>query len=138
MAKTFNYWRELHKARLEAEFTFRTRQIELIQEQILSGDQDPNWVHELVETIKCADRIGRKLDKMADEDSMELEEEDSIKDEEEEQTVFNPEIEYDFEQLGELVYNPLKNLYVNEKGQIFRERADGCFLLIKQEDNNND
>lgn len=131
MAKTFNYWRELHKARLEAEFTFRTRQIELIQEQILSGDKDPSWVHNLVETIKCADRIGRKLDEMADEDSVELEEEE---DSEEEQTVFNPEIEYDFEQLGELVYDPYKNIYTNEKGQ----RADGCFVLIKQGENNND
>ena len=139
MAKTFNYWRELHKARLEAEFTFRTRQIELLQEQIISGDEDPSWVHELVETIKCADRIGRKLDEMADEDSMELEEEDSMEEKEEtEQTVFNPEIEYDFEQLGELVYNPYKGIYVNEKGQIFKERADGCFILIKQGENNND
>ena len=103
MAKTFNYWRELHKARLEAEFTFRTRQIELIQEQILSGDKNPSWVHDLVETMKCADRIGRKLDEMADEDSVELEEEEDSVADEEEQTVFNPEIEYDLEQLGELV-----------------------------------
>ena len=73
MAKTFNYWRELHKARLEAEELFRRKQIELLQEQILSGDDDPNWVHTLVETMKCADRIGRKLDEMADEDSMEME-----------------------------------------------------------------
>lgn len=71
MAKTFNYWRELHKARLEAEELFRRKQIELIQEQILSGDEDPSWISNLVETMKCADRIGRKLDQMADEDSME-------------------------------------------------------------------
>ena len=133
MAKTFNYWRELHKARLEAEFTFRTRQIELLKEQILSGDEDPSWVHNLVETMKCADRIGRKLDEMADEDSMELEEEEDNVEEEEEQTIFNPELEYDLEQLGELVYDPFKNIYTNEKGQIFRERADGCFVLIKKE-----
>ena len=137
MAKTFNYWRELHKARLEAEWTFRTRQIELLKEQI-QLDEDPMWADELVGAIGCADRIGRKLDQMADEDSMELEEEkDSVADEEE-QTVFNPEIEYDFEQLGELVYNPYKGIYVNEKGQIFKERADGCFVLIKSEENNND
>ena len=137
MAKTFNYWRELHKARLEAEWTFRTRQIELLKEQI-QLDEDPMWADELVGAIGCADRIGRKLDEMADEDSMELEEEkDSVADEEE-QTVFNPEIEYDFEQLGELVYNPYKGIYVNEKGQIFKERADGCFVLIKSEENNND
>lgn len=74
MAKTFNYWRELHKARLEAEEMFRKRQIELIQEQILSGDNDPSWVSNLVNTMKCAERIRRKLDEMADEDSMELEE----------------------------------------------------------------
>ena len=76
MAKTFNYWRELHKARLEAEELFRRKQIELIQEQILSGDDDPNWISNLVETMKCADRIGRKLDEMADEDSVEDENDD--------------------------------------------------------------
>ena len=133
MAKTFNYWRELHKARLEAEWTFRTRQIELLKEQI-QLDEGPMWADELVGAIGCAERIGRKLDEMADEDSMELDQ----MEEEEEQTVFNPEIEYDFEQLGELVYDPFKNIYTNEKGQIFRERADGCFLLIKQGGNNND
>ena len=74
MAKTFNYWRELHKARLEAEEMFRKRQIELIQEQILSGDNDPSWISTLIDTMKCAERIRRKLDEMADEDSMELEE----------------------------------------------------------------
>ena len=137
MKKTFNYNRELYKARLEAEELFRRKQIELIQEQILSGDEDPSWISKLVGAMKCADRIGRKLDKMADEDSMELEEEDIMADEEK-QTVFNPEIEYDFEQLGELVYDPFKNIYTNEKGQIFKERADGCFILIKTEDNDND
>ena len=126
MAKTFNYWRELHKARLEAEFTFRTKQIELLKEQVCL-DESPKWADELVGAIGCAERIGRKLDEMADEDSVEL---DQMADEEE-QTVFNPEIEYDFEQLGELVYDPFKNIYTNEKGQIFRERADGCFVLIK-------
>ena len=73
MAKTFDYNRELYKARLEAEELFRRKQIELIQKQILSGDYDPSWVHNLVETMKCADRIGRKLDQMADEDSMKTE-----------------------------------------------------------------
>ena len=132
MAKTFNYWRELHKARLEAEWTFRTKQIELLKEQVCL-DENPRWADELVGAIGCAERIGRKLDEMADEDSMELEEgEDSVENEEE-QTVFNPEIEYDFEQLGELVYNPYKGIYANEKGQIFKERADGCFVLIKSE-----
>ena len=125
---TFNYWRELHKARLEAEWAFRTKQIELLKEQICL-DENPKWADELVGAIGCAGRIGRKLDEMADEDSVE---------EEEEQTVFNPEIEYDWEQLGELVYDPFKNIYTNENGQIFRKRADGCFILIKQGDNNND
>ena len=137
MAKTFNYWRELHKARLEAEWTFRTKQIELLKEQVCLDD-NPRWADELVGAIGCAERIGRKLDEMADEDSMELEEEEDSIEEETEQVVFNPEIEYDFEQLGELVYNPYKGIYVNEKGQIFKERADGCFILIKSEDNNND
>ena len=137
MAKTFNYDRELYRARLEAEELFRRKQIELIQEQILSGDDDPNWVSKLVGAMECTRKIGRKLDEMADEDSMEMEEEDSMEDKEE-QTVFNPEIEYDFEQLGELVYDPFRNQYTNEKGQIFKERADGCFILIKTEDNNND
>ena len=73
MAKTFNYWRELHKARLEAEELFRRKQVELLQEQILSGDEDPSWVHELVGAMGCVERIGRKLDEMADEDSIELE-----------------------------------------------------------------
>ena len=126
MAKTFNYWRELHKARLEAEWTFRTRQIELLKEQI-QLDEDPRWGDELVGAIGCAERIGRKLDEMADEDSMEL---DQMEDEEE-QTVFNPEIEYDFEQLGELVYDCITKQYTNEKGQVFKERADGCFELVK-------
>ena len=129
MKKTFDYDRELYKARLEAEWTFRTRQIDLLKEQVCL-DENPMWADELVGAIGCAERIGRKLDEMADEDSVELEEE-------EEQTVFNPEIEYDCEQLGELVYNPYKGIYVNEKGQIFKERADGCFVLIK-EDNKND
>ena len=74
MAKTFNYWRELHKARLEAEEMFRRKQIELIQEQILSGDRDPSWVDELVGAMRVVERIGRKLDEMADEDTIEMEE----------------------------------------------------------------
>ena len=73
MKKTFNYWRELKKARLEAEELFRRKQIELIQEQILSGDDDPSWIRKLVGAMKCAERIGRKLDQMADEDSVEME-----------------------------------------------------------------
>ena len=130
MAKTFNYWRELHKARLEAEWTFRTRQIELLKEQVCL-DENPKWADELVGAIGCAERIGRKLDEMADEDSMELEEEEDSVENEEEQTVFNPEIEYDFEQLGELVYDCITKQYTNEKGQVFKERADGCFELAK-------
>lgn len=74
MAKTFNYWRELHKARLEAEELFRRKQIELIREQILLSDNDSSWVSQLVDTMKCAERIGRKLDEMADEDTIEMEE----------------------------------------------------------------
>lgn len=72
MAKTFNYWRELHKARLEAEEVFRIRQIELLKEQI-ELDSDPKFVDELVGALGVVQRIGRKLDQMADEDSMELE-----------------------------------------------------------------
>ena len=68
MAKTFDYNRELYKARLEAEELFRRKQIELIQEQILSGDEDPSWVSKLVGAMKCARKIGRKLDEMADEE----------------------------------------------------------------------
>ena len=77
MAKEFNYNRELYKARLEAEELFRRKQIELLQKQILSGDEDPSWVSKLVGAMKCAERIGRKLDQMADEDSMEMEENDN-------------------------------------------------------------
>lgn len=71
--KETNYNRELYKARLEAEELFRRKQIELIQEQILSGDDDPSWISKLVGAMKCAERISRKLDQMADEDSMEME-----------------------------------------------------------------
>lgn len=75
MAKTFNYWRELHKARLEAEWLFRSKQIDLLKEQV-GLDDSGMWVDELVGAISCAERIGRKLDEMADEDSMEMEDED--------------------------------------------------------------
>lgn len=75
MAKTFNYWRELHKARLEAEEVFRIKQIELLKQQI-ELDSDSKFVDELVGALGVVQRIGRKLDQMADEDSMELEEED--------------------------------------------------------------
>ena len=139
MKKTFNYWRELYKARLKAEELFRRLQIELLKEKLETPQDDlHDWMKELIGAMDCAERIGRKLDELDDEDSIEMEEEDIMADEEEEQTVFNPEIEYDFEQLGELVYDPYKNIYTNEKGQIFKERADGCFVLIKSEDNNND
>ena len=72
MAKTFNYWRELHKARLEAEELFRRKQIELLKEQV-KLDENPMWVDELNGAIGVVERIGRKLDEMADEDSMEME-----------------------------------------------------------------
>lgn len=75
MAKTFNYWRELHKARLEAEEVFRIKQIELLKQQI-ELDSDSKFVDELVGALSVIQRIGRKLDQMADEDSMELEDED--------------------------------------------------------------
>lgn len=75
MAKTFNYWRELHKARLEAEEVFRIKQIELLKQQI-ELDSDSKFVDELVGALGVVQRIGRKLDQMADEDSMELEAED--------------------------------------------------------------
>ena len=76
MAKTFNYWRELHKARLEAEELFRRKQIELLKEQV-KLDENPMWVDELNGAMGVVERIGRKLDKMADEDSMEMEEDDN-------------------------------------------------------------
>ena len=76
MAKEFNYWRELHKARLEAEWVFRNRQIDLLKEQI-GLDDSGMWADELVGAIGCAERIGRKLDQMADEDSIEMEDEDN-------------------------------------------------------------
>lgn len=75
MAKTFNYWRELHKARLEAEEVFRIKQIELLKQQI-ELDSDSKFIDELVGALGVVQRIGRKLDQMADEDSMELEDED--------------------------------------------------------------
>lgn len=75
MAKTFNYWRELHKARLEAEEVFRIKQIELLKQQI-ELDSDSKFIDELVGALGVVQRIGRKLDQMADEDSMEMEEED--------------------------------------------------------------
>ena len=76
MAKEFNYNRELHKARLEAEWVFRTKQIELLKEQVCL-DENPIWADELVGAIGCAERIGRKFDEMADEDSIEMEDDDN-------------------------------------------------------------
>ena len=104
-----------------------------IMSEVMADESNPEWVRKEAQLSYCIieeklNKLARKMDDAADRDSME----------EEEQTVFNPEIEYDFEQLGELVYDPYKNIYTNEKGQIFRERADGCFVLIKRGDNNND
>lgn len=73
MKKTFNYWRELYKARLKAEELFRTLQIELLKQQA-ELDGYPKWVDDLIGASDVLQRIGRKLDKMADEDSMEMEE----------------------------------------------------------------
>ena len=104
-----------------------------IMSEVMADESNPEWARKEAQLSYCIiemklEKLGKKMDDAADKDSME--------EEETEQTVFNPEIEYDFEQLGELVYDPYKNIYTNEKGQIFRERADGCFVLIKRGDNN--
>ena len=106
-----------------------------IMSEVMADESNPEWARKEAQLSYCIiemklEKLGKKMDDAADKDSME--------EEETEQTVFNPEIEYDFEQLGELVYDPYKNIYTNEKGQIFRERADGCFVLIKRGGNNND
>lgn len=78
MAKTFNYNRELHKARLEAEWVFRNRQIDLLKKKLQTEQDDlHDWTAELIGAIDVAERIGRKLDQMADEDSMEMEDKDN-------------------------------------------------------------
>ena len=103
-----------------------------IMAEVMEDESNPEWARKEAQLSYCIieqklTKLEKKMDDAADKDSMETE-----------QTVFNPVIEYDWEQLGELVYDPYKNIYTNEKGQIFRERADGCFVLIKQGDNNND
>lgn len=103
-----------------------------IMSEVMADESNPEWARKEAQLSYCIieqklTKLEKKMDDAADKDSMETE-----------QTVFNPVIEYDWEQLGELVYDPYKNIYTNEKGQIFRERADGCFVLIKQGDNNND
>ena len=103
-----------------------------IMSEVMMDESNPEWARKEAQLSYCIveeklTKLEKKMDDAADKDSMETE-----------QTVFNPEIEYDFEQLGELVYDPYKNIYTNEKGQIFRERADGCFDLIKRGDNSND
>ena len=78
MKKTFNYWRELYKARLKAEELFRTLQIELLKEKTQTAQDDlHDWTKELIDAMDCAERIGRKLDEMDDEDSIELEDYDN-------------------------------------------------------------
>lgn len=103
-----------------------------IMSEVMMDESNPEWARKEAQLSYCIieeklEKLGKKMDDAADKDSMETE-----------QTVFNPVIEYDWEQLGELVYNPFKNIYTNEKGQIFRKRADGCFILIKSEGNNNE
>ena len=127
--------KELKQARNDAIWLWLTAKRDIMAE-VMEDESNPEWARE--EAKRSYEIIGdklnklaRKMDNAADKDSMKTEEET-------EQTVFNPEIEYDFEQLGELVYDPYKDIYVNEKGQMFRERADGCFVLIKQGGNNND
>ena len=103
-----------------------------IMSEVMVDESNPEWVRKEAQLSYCIieqklTKLEKKMDDAADRDSMETE-----------QTVFNPEIEYDWEQLGELVYDCITKQYTNEKGQVFRERADGCFVLIKSEDNNND
>ena len=103
-----------------------------IMSEVMADESNPEWVRKEAQLSYCIieqklTKLEKKMDDAADRDSMETE-----------QTVFNPEIEYDWEQLGELVYDCITKQYTNEKGQVFRERADGCFVLIKSEDNNND
>ena len=123
--------KELRDARNDVTWLWLKKKQNIMSE-VMADESNPEWVRKEAQLSYCIieeklEKLGRKMDNAADKDSMETE-----------QTVFNPEIEYDFEQLGELVYDPFKNIYTNEKGQIFRERADGCFVLIKQGGNNND
>ena len=123
--------KELRDARNDVTWLWLKKKQNIMSE-VMADESNPEWVRKEAQLSYCIieeklEKLGRKMDNVADKDSMETE-----------QTVFNPEIEYDFEQLGELVYDPFKNIYTNEKGQIFRERADGCFVLIKQGGNNND
>ena len=127
--------KELKQARNDAIWLWLTAKHDIMSE-VMEDESNPEWAREEAqqsyEIIEDKlNKLARKMDNAADKDSMKTEEK-------EEQTVFNPEIEYDFEQLGELVYDPFKNIYTNEKGQIFRERADGCLVLIKRGGNNND
>ena len=127
--------KELKQARNDSLWLWLTAKRDIMAE-VMEDESNPEWAREEARQSYCIicyklERLARKMDNAADKDSMKTKEET-------EQTVFNPEIEYDFEQLGELVYDPFKNIYTNEKGQIFRERADGCFVLIKQGGNNND
>ena len=103
-----------------------------IMAEVMEDESNPEWARKEAQLSYCIieeklTKLEKKMDDAADKDSMETE-----------QTVFNPVIEYDWEQLGELVYDPYRNQYTNEKGQIFKKRADGCFVLIKRGDNNND
>lgn len=118
MAK-FNYWRELHRARLEAEWTFRTRQIELLKEQI-ELNEGYLWTDELEGAIACTERIGRKLDRMADEDSMEPK--FSVND------IFLKDADAD-------IYQSYKWSDVNGNEHI--RNLFGCLTIMK-EDNDND
>ena len=112
-----------------------------IMSEVMDDESNPEWAREEAQLSYCIigdklEKLNRKMDNAAD--AAFIGEASDTPDTRKEQTVFNPEIEYDWEQLGMLVYDPYKNVYTNEKGQIFRERADGCFVLIKRGDNNND
>lgn len=144
--------KELRDARNDVTWLWLKKKLNIMSE-VMTDESNPEWVRKEAQLSYCIieeklTKLEKKMDNaadaafigeasdtpdtrkgyyVADKDSMETE-----------QTVFNPEIEYDWEQLGELVYDPFRNQYTNEKGQIFRERADGCFVLIKRGDNNND
>ena len=118
--------KELKQARDESLWMWLTAKRDIMAE-VMVDESNPEWAREEAQQsyeIICykLEKLARKMDDAADKDSMK---------EEEEQTVFNPEIEYDFEQLGELVYDCITKQYTNEKGQVFKERADGCFELVK-------
>lgn len=71
--KTQRYFRELHRARLEAATIFKMAQIELLREQMNDCDEETfeyiDWSEECLAAQTTLTRLNSELDAMADEDS---------------------------------------------------------------------